>query len=564
MHDAAFAQGYATARRPALPDRHHAPLRARARSPRCSARRRSRAIKTRASSTCAASSIASTRACRRAIATCCRRMPTASTPRPTHESLPPEYRALLLRFAPWRPQDSLAVGFAIGARPRPIRGRRDRARYGRARRRPARARRVVLADRSGVRRADRRRAAARACRRCRRSPARARRRPLRGTARTCTTRSAATSGRPARRRTATGRALLANDPHLGRRIPGDLAPRRHQRAGAARRGRGARRRAGRRSSVTTSAWRGARRTADAVSARVFAETFTSSDGLRYRAGAQQRDATRARRDVQRPLRRAAQTRATSRRATASWSKIPGLVRHAVQWDRRSTLAFAARRRFSRSTVPLRSKTVCARSPTYPGARRRTSRWRRPTVASPTRSPARFPTIRPGGVRSPTARAPAQPLTFVPFARLPHVAPGRAALAINANNLAYGAGYPVPPRRVLQRAVSRGRDRAAAARAADGRRRRIARDSSRHDLARRSRTRAAVRRGAAQERRDDRDPDTRAGRSPRSHAFDGRFDPGVARRDRHPARPFRRDARPDRRAPERRDRGRRTCATVRRS
>ena len=30
-----------------------------------------------------------------------------------HEALPPEYRALLYRFEPWRPQDSLAVGFAI-------------------------------------------------------------------------------------------------------------------------------------------------------------------------------------------------------------------------------------------------------------------------------------------------------------------------------------------------------------------------------------------------------------------------------------------------------------------
>src|ERR1700722_3292526 len=31
----------------------------------------------------------------------------------THESLPPEYRMLLFHFTPWQPQDSLAVGFAI-------------------------------------------------------------------------------------------------------------------------------------------------------------------------------------------------------------------------------------------------------------------------------------------------------------------------------------------------------------------------------------------------------------------------------------------------------------------
>src|SRR5580700_10708844 len=31
----------------------------------------------------------------------------------THEPTPPEYRTLLYRFAPWKPEDSLAVGFAI-------------------------------------------------------------------------------------------------------------------------------------------------------------------------------------------------------------------------------------------------------------------------------------------------------------------------------------------------------------------------------------------------------------------------------------------------------------------
>jgi acyl-homoserine lactone acylase PvdQ len=39
------------------------------------------------------------------------------------------------------------------------------------------------------------------------------------------------------------------------------------------------------------------------------------------------------------------------------------------------------------------------------------------------------------------RTPPQPLRFVPFAQLPHVAPSRSAILVNANNVPYGAGYP---------------------------------------------------------------------------------------------------------------------------
>jgi penicillin amidase len=45
-----------------------------------------------------------------------------------------------------------------------------------------------------------------------------------------------------------------------------------------------------------------------------------------------------------------------------------------------------------------------------------------------------------GLRAVSGALPATPLTFVPFAQLPHVAPARAALAISSNNVPYAAGY----------------------------------------------------------------------------------------------------------------------------
>ncbi len=154
-----------------------------------------------------------------------------------------------------------------------------------------------------------------------------------------------------------------------------------------------------------------------------------------------------------------------------------------------------------------------------------------------------------------ARAPAAPLAFVPFAQLPHVAPARDALAVNSNNVAYGAGYPYRLGRVLQCTVSRGRDRPPPPRAAEDRRRSVARHSGRHDVAGRGRTRAHVRDGAEEERRGSRPRHRTVLRRAQRvrHLGERKRRAGFERRDRHSARALRCNAGPHCRAHERCDR-----------
>ena len=352
------------------------------------------------------------------------------------ESLPPEYRALLYHFVPWQPLDSLAVGFSIvleltdswnDVLARDAVEREAGARAGAAF--------FSLTDPAyGVPTAGGR-------------PVSLPPLPPLGGAHAPTAVAwdgenvhdalgsnewAAGAGR-----TATGRALLANDPHLARRIPGVWhlveisAPGLHV-AGAAL--------AGMPGVVLGHNERivwGATK-ADAVSARVFDETFASDDGLRYRAGVQQLDAT-VREETFNDRFGAPRKHRYLATRHGFVLEDSGLVRHAVQWNITPAApsplaAFLALDRAASIEDGLRALA------TFPGPALNVALAQTDGRAAYTIAGA-IPNDPAWGRSAVSGTLPAQPLTFVPFAQLPHVAPGRGTLAINSNNLAYGAGYP---------------------------------------------------------------------------------------------------------------------------
>jgi penicillin G amidase len=355
----------------------------------------------------------------------------------THESTPPEYRALLFHFSPWRPQDSLAVGFAI------VLDLSD-SWYNVIWRR-------VIAEKAGP------------------------------------TATAAffsltdpkydvptTGGHPVTlpplpplsgahppvavswdgeaahdvlgsnswvagaSRTSTGRALLANDPHLIRHIPGIWhlveisAPGEHV-AGAAI--------AGVPGVILGHndrlAW-GATNS-DAVSPVVYNEQFTSSDGLRYRAGTKVLAAT-VRRETFNDRFGGKHDKLYLSTRHGFVLEREGYVRSVVQWapltDTRSPIAaYLALDRASSIEDGLRALAA------YPGPTQNFTLAQTDGRAAYTVGGA-IPDDASWGLSVGNgATTPAKPLTFVAFAQLPHVAPSRSALAITANNLPYGAGYP---------------------------------------------------------------------------------------------------------------------------
>jgi penicillin amidase len=355
----------------------------------------------------------------------------------TQESLPPEYRMLLYHFTPWRPQDSLAVGFAI------VLDLSD-SWYN------------VMARDAVEREAG----------------------PSAVAAFFSLTDPAydvpTTGGRPVTlpplpalggahapsvvawngenvhdvlgsnewvvgaQRTATGRALLANDPHLVRRIPGiwhlvDInAPGEHV-AGAAIAGvpgvilgHNAR-----------LAW-GATN-ADVVSARVFSETFAHNEGVKYRTGSQWSDAVLRQESFND---RFGAPRKYDYLTTRHGFVLEnsGFVRHAVQWDELSdthspVAAFLALDRAGSIEDGMRALAQYP-GPTQNFALAQTDGRAAFSIAGAIPSdPAWGLSVANG------ARLPATPLALVPFAQLPHVAPARGALAVSSNNVAYGAGYP---------------------------------------------------------------------------------------------------------------------------
>jgi penicillin amidase len=237
-------------------------------------------------------------------------------------------------------------------------------------------------------------------------------------------------------RTATGRALLANDPHLVRRIPGiwhlvDIGAPGFHVAGAAI--------AGVPGVILGHnehlAWGSTN--ADAVSARVYAETFQHNDGRRYRTGTTWSDA--AVRQETFDIRFTA-PRKFSYLATRHGFVLEGagVARHAVQWgpvaDTRSPVAaFLALDRAASIEDGLRALSA------YPGPTQNFALAQTDGRAAYSIAGA-IPDDPSWGLRVASGALPATPLTYVPFAQLPHVAPSRNALAISSNNLAYGAGY----------------------------------------------------------------------------------------------------------------------------
>jgi penicillin amidase len=355
----------------------------------------------------------------------------------THESLPPEYRALLFHFTPWRPQDSLAVGFAIvldltdswhdiiarDAVEREVGPRATAAFFSLTD--PAYdvptagGHPVILPPLPALDGAH--------------PPV-----PVAWDGESVHDVLGSNEWTAGAGHTATGRALLANDPHLARRIPGiwhlvDIeAPGEHV-AGAAI--------AGVPGVILGHndrlAW-GATYS-HAVSPRVFNETFVNNDGRLYRAGGAELVAVE-RRETFNDRFGGKHVRAYLTTRHGFILEASGISRHAVDWapltDTRSPIA--AYLALDRAASIEAGLTALA---AYPGPTQNFTLAQTDGRAAYTVGGA-IPTDPAWGLSvADGAAAAAKPLTFVPFAQLPHVAPSRATLAISSNNLPYGAGYP---------------------------------------------------------------------------------------------------------------------------
>jgi penicillin amidase len=354
----------------------------------------------------------------------------------THEPLPPEYHALFAQFEPWRPQDSIAAGIATvlaltdGWNDVIMRDNVERAVGSQAAAAffslsdpaydiaPAGEKPFHIAPLPALSGTIRPPAAAVS---------------WNGSNALGTTGSNAWAAGSAL--TATGRALIANDPHLDRSIPGvwqlvDIeAPGLHV-AGATF--------AGVPGVVLGHndrlAW-GATN-AGAVSPRVYRETFVDDDT--YLAG---NAAVKATVRVETIGVRFGAPKMRPYLATRHGFVIEatGRVRHAVQWaafddDRSPLTAFLA---LDRATSLAGAWTALAG---YPGPTQNfvlgsTDGRVGYTVAGAIPSNADWGLRAADGARSNPA-----PLHFVPFAELPHVMPARTTLVVTANNLPYGAGY----------------------------------------------------------------------------------------------------------------------------
>ena len=353
-----------------------------------------------------------------------------------HESLPPEYRMLLFHFTPWKPQDSLAVGFAIvldlsdswydvmarGAVEREAGPNAVAAFFSLTD--PA----YDVPTTGGA-------------------PVKLP--PLPPLTGAHAPSAVAWDGENAHdvlgsnewtagaARTATGRALLANDPHLVRRIPGIWhlveidAPGEHV-AGAAI--------AGVPGVILGHnehlAW-GATN-ADVVSARVFDETFAHNEGRSYKAGAQWIDAT-IRHETFNDRFGAPRKYDYLTTRHGFVLENSGFVRHAVQWDELSdthspVAAFLALDRAGSIEDGMRALAG------YPGPSQNFALAQTDGRAAFTVAGG-IPNDPAWGLSDGKGAAPATPLRFVPFTQLPHVVAARTTLAESSNNVAYGAGYP---------------------------------------------------------------------------------------------------------------------------
>ncbi len=353
-----------------------------------------------------------------------------------HEPTPAEYRALMSGFEPWRPQDSLACGLAtvrdlgdswddVIMRDEVIRAAGPRAvdaffslsdpayDVPTAGGPPAAIAPLPALDGVG---------------------AEAALRPAEDRGASGSGSNAFAAGAD---RTTTGRALLANDPHLRRRIPGiwyliDLAAPGFHVAGATLAGSpgvilGHNERL---------AWGATNGTV--AGPLVFRERFASESGDRY---ATERGERTAAARLERFGVRFGGTRTRRYLATRHGFVVEdgGRLRHAVQWDVVEH-PIAALSTFDKLARAADLHAAWAALADYPGPPQNFVLGDvagRVAYALAGAIPAG-----PWGLRAADgADAAAQPLAFVPFNELPHVPPGRAELIVSANNLQYGAGYP---------------------------------------------------------------------------------------------------------------------------
>jgi penicillin amidase len=238
-------------------------------------------------------------------------------------------------------------------------------------------------------------------------------------------------------RTVTGRALLANDPHLERHIPGiwyliDLSAPGYHVAGATLAGTpgvvlGHNERV---------AWGATNGTV--AGPRVFRERFSSEAGDAYEASEGVRRAAAR-------LERFGVRFAGERTRRYLWTghgfvvENGGLLRHSVQWDavERPIAAIASFARLGQARDVAAARAALA---AYPGPTQNFVLADRSGRVAYTLAGA-IPDG-PWGLRADDgAAARPQPLRFVPFDRLPRVDPSRTAVVVTANNLQYGAGYP---------------------------------------------------------------------------------------------------------------------------
>ena len=234
------------------------------------------------------------------------------------------------------------------------------------------------------------------------------------------------------------RALLANDPHLARGIPGiwhlvDIeAPGFHV-AGATF--------AGVPGVILghndTIAWGATNGTV--ASPRVFRETFLSTDGTSYRAGAATLEAD-ARKETFGNRLGNPEHRTYLRTRHGFVLQDTGLVRDAVEWDadidrRSAASAYLGLDRARSLEEALRVLAV------YPGPTQNFALAAADGRAAYTLA-GHIPTNADWGLSAfDGATTPPTPLRFVPFAQLPHLPPSHATIAENSNNRPYGAGYP---------------------------------------------------------------------------------------------------------------------------
>lgn len=236
--------------------------------------------------------------------------------------------------------------------------------------------------------------------------------------------------------TATGRALLANDPHLGRGIPGiwylvDLAAPGVHVAGATL--------AGTPGVILGHnehiAWGATNGTV--AGPRVFLERFASESSDAYATEAGERG---ARVRVERFAVRFGTEQTRRYLATRHGFVVEdgGLLRHAVQWDavERPLAALTAFDGLDRAATVADARAALAR---YPGPPQN-------FVLADAAGRAAYTLA--GGIPDADwglrvedgATTPARPLALVPFGQLPNVPSSRAAVIVTANNMQYGRGY----------------------------------------------------------------------------------------------------------------------------